>query len=427
MRPRRAFWLVLIVLVATLVVLCACEAVVGDSWGHVLRLRRDGPLTWQRFGELARDNHLHNNPRWGQLVLVATFEHRVLQLVLTPLAIASLLLATLALVRARLPRPSDPRDASLLLLVIALALVTTPQLGAIWFYRPTCCNYVYPLAVQLAWLVPYRVLAERHCEVPTLAMVLGGVLAGAGNEHTGLALALAALVATALAYRRDRRVPLWALAGLVGVVVGYAYLLAAPAQLARYRGLAGDTTPLDRIAERGITGNLAVVAQLAAWLSPAVLLFAAAGVPALRRCPRAVWREAAIWCALACVVLATALASPKQVARLLLAPSALFAIGVGVVLVEVSQLPVVARRLRITATTIIALYGALLLLVQVVTYLEGRARMQRLLAAPPGSVVHVPALTFSRPTPFSAGDDFRSARQRARVAARLGVAAIVRD
>ena len=420
--PRRAFWLALAVLVGMLVVLCACETVQGDVWGHVLRARRDGPLTLARFAQLAHDEYLYNNPRWGQLALILACELRALHLVLTPLAIATVLLASAGLAVARWPRPSRPGDAWLLVQATALALVTTPQLGAIWLYRPTCCNYVYPLAVQLAWLMPYRSLAARPYGFrhATLVMLAGGALAGAGNEHTGIALVLAAVAACVLAYRRDRRVPAWAVAGVSGCIAGYGYLLTAPGQHERYRGLA-DQLPLG---ER-VVANLVLPAELLAWLAPAAILVACAA-PALRRCRRAVWCEAAVFGAIACVALATALASPKQVARLLLAPSALFAIGLGVVLVEASQLPAVARRVRVAASGIIALYAATLLVVQGVTRIEGERRVARLLAAPPGTAACVPPLTFSAPTPFSLGDDLRSARLRARVAAALGLTALER-
>lgn len=421
-RVGNTFWLAVAALFTMLAVLCACETVQGDGWGQFLRAHNEGPLTWERFVGLVRYEHSHGNPRWGQVVVIVLYELRFVHVFITPLAIVVVLLASLVLICGRWPRPSDPNDTWLLVVVIALALTTTPQVGAIWFHRPTCSNYIYPLAVQLCWLIPYRFLVTRRAGSGPLAvngMLAVGLLAGAGNEHTGIALGLAAAGACYLAWRRDRCVPTWAIAGVIGLAVGNAWLLRAPAQLARYGAIGAHESLAARFASRGVLGNLELPALLAAWLLPALILVMAAGLPALRHCKRAAVRGAQIYAGVACVILVTALASPKQVPRLLVAPAALIAIAIGVMLVEVMRVPPIARRVRIAVALIVALYFAIMLCIHVITRRDGDERIGLLLRAVPGSVVNVPAFTFSMPTPFSLGDDLRSGRLRRRIATGL--------
>lgn len=416
----------LALLLGTLALLCASETVQGDTWWQFLRSQREGALTWERFVGLVEHQYRFANPRWGQLVLILANEYRFVQIIVTPLAIVGTLLGSFALIRGRWPRPSEPEDSWLLVIVVAIAMTTLPQVGAIWFQPPICSNYIYPLAVQLAWLAPYRFLASRPQQVGplgTASMLVLGALAGAGNEHTGVALALAAIGACYLGWRRDRRVAAWSIAGFVGLVAGYLFLLTAPGQSVRYGGLA-EQSLFDHIIARGVLGNLELPGIFLAWLAPALILFAAVGVSALRRCTRAALHEALAFGALALITLLTALASPKQVARLLVAPSAFVAVAIGVILVDVSQVPAIARRLRIASISIITLWLVSLFAINVTTRIEGDERIRILTSAPPGSVARVPAFTFTRPTPFSLGDDFRSASVRKRVAVELGLQAI---
>jgi hypothetical protein len=434
---RVAFWSVLGVVVVTCAVVCAWEPVQGDGWGHFTEART--PLTWSRFVDLARWYHTAGNPRWGQLALTLTFAFPAIASVVSSLMIAGVVVASMTLVRARWPRPSARADTWLLVQVVAGAMLTTPQFGAIWFYRPNCTNYLYPLAVQLAWLVPYRLLAARRSgrrssrwttPIAATGMLVLGAVAGAGNEHTGVGLGVGACVFAYAAYRRDRGLPLWAITGVIGLVLGTMALLDAPGQLVRYGGLGGERSALGVIVDRGVTGNLGVLGAVIAWASPLVVVVVCCAGRELRATwwrARKVIGDAGVFLAIAGVMVATLLASPKQPSRLLVAPEAMIAVALGVIVVELGRRHAIARRLRIVfaATVVIGLAGALA--IARVTSIEAGARIARLDAAAPGAVVHVPRYTFSAPTPWSWGDDLRSAELAARVAQMFGLARIVRD
>jgi len=341
---RSAFFSLLIVLTITLAVICTCEPVEGDAWGHYIAAQR--PFTWDHFVAVAKGSYLHGNPRWGQLVLAVMFHAPIAAAVMSALIIVAILLLSMALIRARWPRPNDPADGWLLVQVLAIAILTTPQFGAIWFYRPNCTNYVYPLAVQLVWLVPYRFLAARSVASPwwlAFAMVPLGLLAGAGNEHTGIGLAVAAIALTCIGWSRDRTLPAWSITGVLALAAGYVALLLAPGQHERYGGLANQQGTLERIADRGVIGNLSIIGALVAWLSPTlVVTLLLAGRRIARTPPRAIVGFLAI----AAVMIATALGAPKVPLRLLAAPATMVALALGVFLVELATDRAKARRLR---------------------------------------------------------------------------------
>ena len=413
-------------LAVTLFVICTCEPVEGDGWGHYFAAHE--PLSWERLVWYAKAGYLHGNPRWGQLVLIASFHAPVLAAAVSALVIVGVLVVSMTLVRARWPRPHDPADGWLLVQVLATAIATTPQFGAVWFYRPNCTNYVYPLLVQLAWLVPYRFLAARAPVAGrawwlALAMIPLGLLAGAGNEHTGIGLIVAALACTGIAWWRDRALPAWTLTGIVALVAGYVALLAAPGQLARYGGLANEHSIIGRIAARGVVGNLGVIALLVAWTGPMIVIVAAIAGRRLRAAISG--RTIAGFAAIAAVMTATALAAPRVPSRLLVAPATMVALALGVFMLELATHRAKARALRIISIAIASITLAVTLAIVIVTGIEGRARLRQLESAPRGSVVCVDPYTFAAPTPFSWGDDFRSPHVVARVARAFGLRGIV--
>jgi hypothetical protein len=409
-----------IALVVVLAVICGFEAIQGDGWGHYFNARE--PLTWDGFIAIAREYHDRGNPRWGQLVLVLSYHHAIVVWLISPLAIAAMLVAALTLALGRWP---TRHDGWLFAGTVAAALVTTPSVGEVWFHRPVCTNYIYPLALQLAWLVPYRFLSLRRTPsaLGALAIIPLGVLAGAGNEHTGPGLAVAAIACTVIAWRRDRRFPAWAVTGVASFVLGNVMLLTAPGQQYRYGGLANQSL-LAPLLERGVAGSADVIVVQLLWSIPmiAVLVVAARGWP---RLPATTKRAAGGFLLVAGCLLATTLLSPKLPLRLLAAPAMMIVIASVIVMAELAREPRAARQLNRACATIAAVILGCALLVTVVTGSENRTRITRLETAAPGSTVRVTPYTFGRLRLVSFGDDFRTAGLREDIARRLGLTAIV--
>jgi hypothetical protein len=154
-----------------------------------------------------------------------------------------------------------------------------------------------------------------------------GVAAGMCNEHTGVAFAAMGALATLVAWRR-RELRGWMIAGLVGLVTGYAVLLTAPAQHVRYAALAEHAGIVGRVVERGLGGNLLVPAALAGAMAPTLLLVAI-GLTRRRSAAPRVARASHLALGLGGVVcVLTLLASPKIGPRLYFASVGLIAAGI---------------------------------------------------------------------------------------------------
>lgn len=385
------------------------EPVMRDGWGH-LDWYRANTIGLRKLYEFCREAYAAENPRLGQLFTLVSYVRGPYHMIVTP--IIELAVFALATVHAlgRWPSVRRPDDARCALLVTGALLVCVPQIGAILFYRPFTGNYVWGLALNLSWLVPYRLeLAAprpaRHGLVP--AMLVLGVAAGLCNEHTGLAFLGLGALATAWAARRGG-LRLWMVAGLIGLAVGYWWLLTAPGQHVRYAGLADQAGIVQRIIERGVGGNLRLFGALALALVPALPLLVIALIE--RRAAGAPARPAATWAPLAALALAglactgTLLASPKLGPRLYLASVTLIVAGlVGWLALELHR--AWARRLcTALAAGAFAFVALRLVIIQHAIGPLGELRRDRIEHGAPGSVVTVPRYPYGTSRYFL-GDD----------------------
>src|SRR5450432_927745 len=119
MRARVRFYGLVMVLAITLATICALEPVQSDGWAHYAAARDPG--SFHGLIAFAKASYVGGNPRWGQVVLAAMFHIRLVAIVVTPLVIVAMLLASMTLIRGRAPRPNDHHDFSLFIEVLATA------------------------------------------------------------------------------------------------------------------------------------------------------------------------------------------------------------------------------------------------------------------------------------------------------------------
>jgi hypothetical protein len=451
-RAAAAAWLAVLAPLWLAMVACTrWEPIAYDAWNNVV-WHRWNRLAWSSVWDLLEYGWRYSNPRLGQTVTTLLYTPGPYHSIVTPLLELALFWLATAIALGRWPSPRRAGDALAFAVVFAIVAACTPQLGPMLFYRPYTGNYLFGLAVNLWWLVPYRFhLAGRAIGrwwwSPALLVL--GVVAGTCNEHTGIAFAALGALAIAASVRRGDGVRPWMIAGLVGLVAGFAFLLIAPGNDVRYDGLARQATILERIRDRGALADLVVAGRLwiyMAWALPwlALAVIARRGAPASRTDPPAPAPETHApapradapgraqrpwWIALAVagqVSALTLLASPKLGPRLYLAPVALVSIGLaGWLLARLSS-----ARLRLAGAL---LSGATLAYVEVVcvaTYARvGPAaadRTARILGSPPDAQIAVPPLPASRGKWFI-GDDLLEESARRSVAARVGLARIDLD
>lgn len=392
------------------------EPVMGDGWHH---------HTWHRWYslgagslyEFARGIYLHENPRLGQVATLLSYTPGPYHVIVTPIVELSVLAMLTVLALGRWPSVRRSRDALVAAMIAGVIAICTPQIGPLLFYRPFTGNYVFGLALNLSWLVPYRLEVaaarpRRAWLAPVMAVL--GVAAGLSNEHTGLAFLAMGGLATLVAVRRSG-VRGWMIAGLLGLAVGYFLLLTAPGQQQRYLGLAREAGILERITERGVAGNLRVPLALAVALAPALALLGiglverwTAGAPGARdrlaRWIPAVVALAGLTCAL------TLLASPKIGPRLYFASVALIAAGLAGWLAAQLRSAWAHRSCAILAVAALVYVEARFIATYRVVGPLGALRLERLERAAPGSVVTVPRYPVP-PSRYFLGDDFFVSRR----------------
>ncbi len=394
-------WLVAGVALWAWFALCAhWEPIVFDSWGHYF-WHHEYAMTLGNIGDFIATEYTHWNPRIGELAALLSFTPGPWHVLLTPLMELAAFYVLCVAVAGRRP------DLLMYAMTLALVLVCVPEVGTVLFYRPFVWNFVLALLLAAAFVVPYRVAGddERWWWIP--GMVLLGLVAGLGAEHTGLALVGIAIVA--MVQRRAARP--WMLAGALACAAGWAVLFFAPSQHVKYGGLAAKQSMVDLVASRGLAGNLRVV-----WL-PLVNMWPVlvVGVIAVALGRRRLGRPLVVALVAAAAILVTLLASPKQGPRLWLAPLATLCAVAAVSLRD----QLVAARARIgagaAAAVVLAACAWQSLRIYRVLGQEGSQRMALLEHAAPGTVVTVPHLSPGR-THWSLRDDLEEPLRRQSVA-----------
>ena len=116
-----------------------------------------------------------------------------------------------------------------------------PAFGTVYFWRTGTPDYGYSLAFATAFLVPYRFLIDKkNYSLPGgPAFVLAGFLAGCSNENVGMLVILTALGVAGYRFWADKRVPLWAGAGIFGAVAGWLLMMTAPGNAVRLLKIGG--------------------------------------------------------------------------------------------------------------------------------------------------------------------------------------------
>lgn len=121
----------------------------------------------------------------------------------------------------------------------------------IWFLEPFAetilwitgsANYMWGTIIILLFLLPYRMYNDERKRsmsvsiLQSLGMLLGGIVAGWTNENTAAGMILMAVLFT-INYRvQKKRIPIWAYIGIIGAIIGYLLMIAAPGNAVRATG-----------------------------------------------------------------------------------------------------------------------------------------------------------------------------------------------
>jgi hypothetical protein len=426
---------------AFLLAMAYLEPITGDGWCASVDMARHGSSIGSLIARM-KYYHVHNHPRLGQLFTFLAYADGPFHQLVTPLVLSAWSVLAVFHATGRWPALGSLRSAGLLLFAFAAAWLVLPAAGEALFYRPITTNYIYSVVLILAYFVPMRrdLRAQSFGRALGLAavMLLGGVLVGMLNEHTGPALMLVAALSTALALRA-RRGPdaMWRGTATLGITLGFLFIFFAPGQAHRY-GKLGSQSVFDTILDRGVAGTLELVGLMLQDVGPllaAVVMLFAVYVATTKQqraalAPRIQAGTAErnwpwVYVAVALAMFGTSLAAPMHIYRLFFAPSLLMAVG----MIGIVDRMWDARAVRVAACggalTVHVAFVALYLAAALEIHAADAQRAALLRAGGPEAVVVVPALPHARGDRYFFGDTARGDnRCRTCMATHYGVKAV---
>jgi hypothetical protein len=139
-------------------------------------------------------------------------------------------------------------DAKKLICIFFMLWAFTAGFSPVFFWLSGACNYLWPAALLLAFLLPYIrkyyfYEEKNHNEKFKLAMFFLGILSGWTNENSICWIILVLLVFIYL-NRSKEGLESWMFTGLAGLAIGYLLLMLAPGNIARLNAEVSTTESL---------------------------------------------------------------------------------------------------------------------------------------------------------------------------------------
>ncbi len=238
----RACWIVVIVICFTAIYpLNRLTPIISDDFAYLFIYGENGRITSIKDIIHSQINHYY---MWGGRSVV----HFIAQvLLMLPKYIADLLntlvyLSYISLIYLHIK--GSAKNSILLFLMVNLGVwFLQPVLGDTVFWLTGSANYLWGTWLILLFLLPFRLYRGR-ISTPILQILYSicifilGILAGWTNENTAAAM-LVIIIGFFIYYRSHKwSIPVWAIAGFAGAVIGFIIMIAAPGNFVR----AGETT-----------------------------------------------------------------------------------------------------------------------------------------------------------------------------------------
>ncbi|MFR0676273.1 DUF6056 family protein [Dysgonomonas mossii] len=238
----RTCWIVVIVICFTAIYpLNRLTPIISDDFAYLFIYGEDGRITSIKDIIHSQINHYY---MWGGRSVV----HFIAQvLLMLPKYIADLLntlvyLSYISLIYLHIK--GSAKNSILLFLMVNLGVwFLQPVLGDTVFWLTGSANYLWGTWLILLFLLPFRLYRGR-ISTPILQILYSicifilGILAGWTNENTAAAM-LVIIIGFFIYYRSHKwSIPVWAIAGFAGAVIGFIIMIAAPGNFVR----AGETT-----------------------------------------------------------------------------------------------------------------------------------------------------------------------------------------
>lgn len=175
-----------------------------------------------------------------------------------------------------------PIRFSSVLLINILLFFSLPAFGSTVLWITGSANYLWGTLILLLFLLPYKNFYEcgkmqsKTSTLKSIYLFVGGIIAGWTNENMAATAIFVLLVFFFYLRKKRLHIPLWFYTGLLGAIIGFCIMVAAPGNYIRYQ---------TAIAEKGAENIskitllfdqfVAAISGVFFYLSPIIILYIA--------------------------------------------------------------------------------------------------------------------------------------------------------
>lgn len=149
-------------------------------------------------------------------------------------------------------------NCSLLILIHLCLWFCQPVFGEVFLWLTGSCNYLWGTTIILAFLLPFRFSLENQPSSAShqknfskiIGMFLFGILAGWTNENTAAAMIGIIFLFLFLKKFRKETLPGWYFSGLIGSIIGFSLMIAAPGNYIRSQYFASEDSLFTKLSNR---------------------------------------------------------------------------------------------------------------------------------------------------------------------------------
>lgn len=240
---KAGIWtLVIFLLFAILLALNYFTPMIADDFGYLVVYRENTPI--HSLADIVRSQYNHYM-LWGGRSVVHFIAQLLLQL---PALLADICNTLVYMFYASLIywhiKGRGAHNLSLFLLVNIAIWVVQPAFGDTMLWIIGSANYLWGTALILLFLLPFRLYRGQVSGISVrlwkgIAFLPFAFLAGWTNENTAGAMIVIAVLFLFYYRSRQWQIPLWSGFAIIGAVVGYVFMIAAPGNALR-AGEAGE-------------------------------------------------------------------------------------------------------------------------------------------------------------------------------------------
>lgn len=232
---RVCLGLVIVISFILIYILNILHPIFGDDWNYCLL--PDGHTKVKSFSDILYTQYEHYFTWGGRTVVHIIAQSLLLAGISVGDLVNSVAYIAFTLVIYYMTNQSNKVRPSLLLAINLLIWFFQPAFGSTILWITGSANYLWGTLIILCFLFPYTKQAltptDKNSYLRSALFFFGGIIAGWTNEN--MAVALIVMLIAFIGYYKLKfgRIPLWAITGLTGAIIGCVMMIAAPGNYAR--------------------------------------------------------------------------------------------------------------------------------------------------------------------------------------------------